>query len=107
MGYLNNFPIPEIPGIRSDSKMDIQIRFTDIYRNPSRLLISSRADMGKIRRRIDAEVYINKVSKVYDSFLLNKALLIGNDYMSLMEATWNLSAQFMYKEDCMLLIAVG
>ncbi|HHU49091.1 MAG TPA: hypothetical protein GXZ37_05180 [Clostridiales bacterium] len=79
MGYLNNFPIPEIPGIRSDSKMDIRIRFTDIYRNPSRLLISSRADMGKIRRRIDAEVYINKVSKVYDSFLLNKALLIGND----------------------------
>ena len=27
----NNFPIPEIAGLQPDSKINIQIKFTDIY----------------------------------------------------------------------------
>ena len=78
-GYNLNFPVPVMPNLPSEAKLDIRIRFTDIYQNPSRLLISSRAELGKIRRRIDSVVYINKVSKIYDSFLFDKVLLIGKD----------------------------
>jgi len=79
MKLLNNFPIPEVFELYPDSILDTQIRFADIYQNPSRLLITSRAEIGKIRRRIDSEIHVNKVSNIYDSYLFDKAMLIGNN----------------------------
>ena len=80
-GYNTNFPVPVMPELTPEAKLDIRIRFTNVYQNPSRLQISSRAELGKIRRRIDSEVYINKVSKVYDNFLFDKVLLTGGDIL--------------------------
>lgn len=79
MGWTIDFPDPILPDLQPDSRVDLQIRFTDVYRNPSRLLITSRSSIGKIRRRIDAEININKISNVYDSFLFDKALFTGNN----------------------------
>lgn len=79
MGYLMDFPAPILPELEPGSGVDVRIRFTDVYRNPSRLLITSRSNIGKIRRRIDAEICINKISNVYDSFLSDKVLITGNN----------------------------
>jgi len=78
LGYLTRFPGPDIALDRPDAKIEIKIKFTDISKNPSRLLISSRCEIGNIRRRIDSEVLINKISGVYNSILFDYALLTGS-----------------------------
>ena len=76
---LSNFPGPNLPNAPEDSKIKILIKFTNTNQNPSRLLISVRGEIGKIRRRIDGEIAINKVSGLYTSALLDHVLYTGHD----------------------------
>jgi len=81
LGYLFQFPEPDLPVDLPDAKIDVRIRFVDLYKNPSRLLISSRGIIGGIRRRIDAEVHINKISGINSSLLFEKVLYTGDDLL--------------------------
>ncbi|MDD2502486.1 MAG: hypothetical protein PHG58_01310 [Clostridia bacterium] len=78
-GCYFKFPSPELAGVPENSKLDIKVKFTDFYNNPSRFRISSRGEIGKIRRRIDSEIFINKISGYYNSPLFDWIILSGGE----------------------------
>lgn len=69
---------PVLPDIALGSTIDVEIRFLNYHTsNPIKLLIISKGKIGKIRRRIDVYLDVNKVSQVYDSKLFDMALITG------------------------------
>ncbi len=55
---------------------DIDVKIICRFRNqPPEMRIVSRAKIGKIKRRVDATLQINKVSQLYDSILFHMTLL--------------------------------
>jgi hypothetical protein len=72
-----DFPVPIMPGMPSESDIDVKIYFSRFLSDPSVIRIISRGTIGNIKRRIDACLNINKVSQLYDSSLFRMAFLSG------------------------------
>ncbi|NLB41315.1 MAG: hypothetical protein GX815_03495 [Clostridiales bacterium] len=75
-GCLAKLPSPVLANVPDNSKVNVLIQFF-ATENPPRLEISSRGEIGKIRRRIDSEIFINNISGYYNSLLFDKILLSG------------------------------
>lgn len=71
---------PVIEGLPEGASMDVQILWISYYTdNPLIIHITSKAKIGKIKRRIDMGLNINKVSTVYDSKLFENAVICGGN----------------------------
>ncbi|MGI6537380.1 MAG: hypothetical protein ACOX22_03415 [Caldicoprobacterales bacterium] len=74
-GYYMSFPSPELKVASPDSRVDILVKYENVNKDLIRIRISSRGEIGKIRRRIDSEISINKVSGYYNSKLFDYVLI--------------------------------
>lgn len=79
-GYLYKLPSPVLANIPENAKISVLIQFFSTE-NPLRIRISSRGEIGKIRRRIDSQVVVNKISGYFSSLLFDFVHLSGGDFI--------------------------
>src|SRR5690554_4305231 len=75
LGFLTKYPGPKYENTLPNSNISVQITFSDIYSNPSKIRVYSKGTIGNIVRRIDAYLNINKSSQIYYSKLLDMVVL--------------------------------
>jgi hypothetical protein len=77
LNYFTSFPVPVLPETNPQSKIEIQVRMPSAYSNPIVLQVISKARIGRINRRIDAYLNINRVGHVYDSIVFDMVSIAG------------------------------
>lgn len=101
-GCLLKFPSLKLPDVPDNAKVNVLVQFTNASENPSRLKISSRGEIGQIRRRIDSEIVINKISGYYNSLLFDWILISGGDVVIINGGELETNGRLYLKEDLLI-----